>query len=216
MNHCLTLIGTGIKFLSHLTVEAEAHIKSAQKLLFLLNDPALQQWVLKQNPTAESLDFLYEKFEQRQDSYQAITHYILETLRKHQQLCVLMYGHPTVFAQPALNAIYQAKEQGYATLILPGISAEDCLFADLQINPGSSGCQSFETTDFLIHQRIFDPRSHLILWQVGIIGVLGHAKYIQNAEAAKILVRYLSKYYALDHEVVLYEAAQFLGFVNQR
>jgi len=31
--------------------------------------------------------------------------------------------------------------------MLPGISAEDCLVADLGIDPASSGCQSYEAND---------------------------------------------------------------------
>jgi hypothetical protein len=37
--------------------------------------------------------------------------------------------------------------------MLPGISAEDCLFADLGIDPGIYGCQSYEATDFLANGR---------------------------------------------------------------
>ena len=89
-----------------------------------------------------------------------------------QHICVALEGHPSVFATPALNAVILAKQHGYYAKILPGISSEDCLFADLLIDPGSSGCQSFEATDFLIHKRIFDPTCHLILWQVDEIGIL--------------------------------------------
>jgi uncharacterized protein YabN with tetrapyrrole methylase and pyrophosphatase domain len=211
-NGSLTIVGSGIKFLSHLTLEAKTQIEHADRLLYLLNDPALQQWVQQRNPNAESLDSIYHQYKHRQEAYGAITTYILKTLSQHKHVCVLLYGHPTVFSQPALDAVREAKKMGYEVLILPGISAEDCLFADLQIDPGSSGCQSFEATDFLIHHRIFDPRSHLILWQVGIIGVLGHAKTIYNVKVSKVLINYLKKSYLLDHEVILYEAAQYPGF----
>ncbi len=211
-NGSLTIVGSGIKFLSHLTLEAKTEIERADKLLYLLNDPVLQQWVQQKNPNAESLDSIYHQYEHRQMSYLAITDYILKTLFQHKNVCVLLYGHPTVFSQSALDAVYKAKKKGYTTLILPGISAEDCLFADLQIDPGSSGCQSFEATDFLIYHRIFDPRSHLILWQVGIIGVVGHAKTINNTNVAKVLINYLNQWYSANHEVILYEAAQYPGF----
>ena len=37
--------------------------------------------------------------------------------------------------------------------MLPAISAEDCLFADVGIDPAMTGCQSYEATDFMINGR---------------------------------------------------------------
>ena len=48
--------------------------------------------------------------------------------------------------------------------MLPGISSEDCLFADLGVDPGVSGCQSYEATDFLMNAPIIDSSTQLILW----------------------------------------------------
>ncbi len=129
----LTVVGTGIKFLSQMTLEARAYIEKSEKVLFLVNDPALKQWVMKTNQNSESLDDIYFGHEKRLDSYRAITNYILEHLKKPQHLCVVMYGHPAVFSKPALDAVIKAKAQGYDAKLLPGISAEDCLFADLLI-----------------------------------------------------------------------------------
>jgi hypothetical protein len=41
----------------------------------------------------------------------------------------------------------RSSTDGFDAVMLPGISAEDCLFADLGIDPGMIGCQSFEATD---------------------------------------------------------------------
>lgn len=166
----------------------------------------------KKNSCSESLDPLYTKYSLRQDCYQAITDHILKTLYERLHVCVVLYGHPGVFAQPGLDAVLQARKQGFYAVLLPGISAEDCLFADLLIDPGSTGCQTFEATDFLIYQRKFDTRSHLILWQVDIIGVLTNPQSYDNGHGAKVLVDYLSNVYPLNHEVILYEAAQYPSF----
>ena|SRR3990167_3150080 len=208
----LTIVGSGIKFISHLTTEAKAYILQSEKVLYLVNDPVMKEWIQRNNPNAESLDKLYTQYPMRLHCYQAITNYILNTLQKNLHVCVVLYGHPAVFAKPALDAVIKAKAAGYDTRMLPGISAEDCLFADLLINPGSSGCQSYEATDFLIHCRKIDPSSHLILWQVGIIGVLGHPKSHDNTKGAALLLNYLNQYYHPRHEAVLYEAAQYPGF----
>jgi len=208
----LVVVGSGIKFLSHLTTEAKAYIEQSDKVLYLVNEPVMKEWIQKNNKNTESLDEIYFKYPLRLQCYRAITEYILETLRKDLHLCVVIYGHPSVFAQPALEAVIQAKEERYYAKILPGISAEDCLFADLLFDPGRYGCQSFEATDFLIHQRKFDISSHLILWQVGVIGALGHPINHDNKNGAMQLMKYLLKFYDAKHKISLYEAAQYPGF----
>ncbi len=208
----LVIVGSGIKFLSHLTTEAKAYIEQCQKVLYLVNEPAMQAWIQKHNPNHEALDPIYSRYRLRIHCYEAITDYILETLRQNIHVCVVFYGHPTVFAQSALDAVIKARQEGYAAKAIPGISAEDCLFADLLIDPGTCGCQSFEATDFLVHQRRFDPTSHLVLWQVGIIGVLEHAIEIDNRRGATLLQQRLLQDYPPAHEVILYEAAQYSVF----
>jgi len=37
--------------------------------------------------------------------------------------------------------------------MLPGISTEDCLYADLGVDPGLIGSQNFEATDFIVSGR---------------------------------------------------------------
>lgn len=209
MNASLTIVGSGIKFLSHLTTETKAHIEQADVLLYLVNEPAMEFWLQKANPCSESLFDIYRAYEFREDSYSAITKYILKILRTNKHVCVVFYGHPTVFTKPGLDAVIQARGEGYLATILPGISAEDCMFADLLIDPGSCGCQSFETSDLLIYQRKIDPSSHLVLWQISIIGALNHPKIHDNASGIRLLLNYLEKDYSLDHEAILYVAAQY-------
>ncbi len=211
-NASLVVVGTGIKFLSHLTVEARAYIEQSDKVLFLVNDPGMKQWISKTNPQSESLDFLYSKFSLRKYCYQAITEYILQTVKEIKHVCVVLYGHPCVFAQIGIDAVNLAKKEGFYAKLLPGISSADCLFSDLLIDPGSHGCHSFEATDFLLYKRKFDPRSHLILYQADIIGVLGNPRVHNNKKGAELLIRYLSDFYTLNHKVILYEAAQYPSF----
>jgi uncharacterized protein YabN with tetrapyrrole methylase and pyrophosphatase domain len=211
-NATLTVVGSGIKFLSHLTNEAKIYMEQSDKILYLVNEPAMKEWIKNKFPYSESLDTLYVSHHLRSHCYRAIKDYILSHLYQQQRVCVVIYGHPTVFSQPALEAVKQAKQEGYDAIILPGISAEDCLFADLLINPGVSGCQSFEATDFLIHNRKYDPRSHLILWQIGMIGALGHTKMQDDLVGTRLLLNYLSLNYKSNHKVIIYEAAQYPHF----
>jgi tetrapyrrole methylase family protein / MazG family protein len=212
INPSLIVVGSGIKFISHLTVEAQAHIAAADKILYLVNEPAMQAWLSKNYTNAESLDNLYFKSNLRIDAYQEITTYILENLDRYAYVCVVIYGHPTVFAKPALDAVILARQKGYRAEILPGISAEDCLFADLLIDPGTSGCLSLEATLLLAYRKQIDISCHIILWQIGVIGTMGHAKSHNNTKGIILLTEYLKGFYGPNYEITLYKASQYAGF----
>lgn len=94
--------------------------------------------------------------------------------------------------------------------MLPGISAEDCLLADLGIDTGPLGCQSFESTDFLLHRRKFDTSSHLILWQIRTIGDFTFSPYRNNKPTLRILEVFLEKYYGHHHNVCIYQASEYI------
>lgn len=208
----LVVVGSGIKFMSHLTIEVKNCIEKADKVLYLINEPAMQQWIQVLNPNSESLDPLYIKFQSRNDNYLLIAEYIVNQLEVTNLLCLVIYGHPMVLVQPSTYAIQKASAKGHHVIVMPGISAESCLFADLSIDPSSSGCQSFEATDFLIYGREYDSSSHLILWQPGVIGIKNRPINHDPKKGLNILVDHLASKYSLAHEIILYEAAQYPNF----
>lgn len=206
----LTVVGSGIRSISHLSIEAINHIKKSSKVLYSVNEPIMEAWIRKNNTNAESLDELnYEENQPRIDYYNQITNYILATVREQNHVCVIFYGHPTMFAKSALAAIIEAKNQGWFTKIIPGISAEDCLFADLMIDPGTYGCQSYEATDLLIYQRHISPSSHLLIWQIGFVGILNMSTTSPNKKNIKLLLEYLLQFYNTKQVVINYQAALY-------
>jgi uncharacterized protein YabN with tetrapyrrole methylase and pyrophosphatase domain len=209
----LVFVGTGIKSVGQLTMEAIAWMKIADKLLYLVNDPVSEEIIKDFNPKgAESLFRFYGEGKQRIETYNEMVDHILSFVRSGLRTCVAFYGHPGVFVYPSHEAIRIARSEGYIVKMLPGISAEDCLFADLGIDPSKCGCQSYEATDFLIRSRKFDPSSSLILWQIGVLGNWTFSKNGYDLKAIPLLLECLYKYYQPSHEVYLYEAAIYPGF----
>jgi precorrin-2 methylase len=162
---------------------------------------------LTNHPTAESMDALFEQGKDRLTTYRAIAEDILSYVRAGLRVTVVFYGHPGVFVYPSHKAIRRARLEGFPARMLPGISAEDCLFADLGVDPAASGCQSFETTDFLIYRRRFDPHCTVILWQIGLIGQLDY-KREYDLRGLRVLAEVLLEHYTADHELIVYQAAQ--------
>lgn len=209
----LIVAGSGIKFVSHLTIEVKAAIEQSDKVLYLVNEPLMKVWIQEHARDAQSLDFLYGKSVARQDSYQIISDHILAAIEDDKSLCVVLYGHPSVFATPALDAVKRARSEGVNCHILPGISAEDCLFADLAIDPGDIGCLSYEASYFLLYQPAFSVHAHLILWQPAVIGMQGHPPGDHDPRPGlAILSEHLLKFYPEDHPIISYQAAQYPQF----
>ena len=97
---------------------------------------------------------------------------------------------------------------GRPARMLPGISAEDCLYADLGVDPGATGCQSYEATDLLVFKRHIDTSAALILWQVGVIGEL-RVTATPRHDNLPTLVEYLRDFYDADQPIVIYEAPTY-------
>jgi len=209
-NGSLTVVGTGHLIAGQATPEALQSIKTAKKFFYLVGDPATAYWLETLNPTAETLENSFRIGRNRMDSYLEMVERVLAPVRKGLRVTVAFYGHPGVFVFPSHEAVRRARSEGFAATMLPGISAEDCLFADLGVDPGQQGCQSFEATDFILRKRKFDARSPLILWQVGGIGVTTfRSKHLWSRAGLRLLTSVLRKTYPAEHEVIVYEAAQY-------
>ena len=204
----LTIVGAGIRPGLHATRESIARIRSADKVLYLLAEIAPVTWLDELNPSAEPLDDLYRADRPFSEVYEDIVGRILDHVRKPQEVCVVFYGHPSVFDRTSHDAVRRARVEGFEARILPGITAEDCLYVDLEFDPGAGGCQSFDATDFLVRRRSPDPTVPLILWQVGVVGATRTTGEVQRL-GLSVLGERLGELYGADHELVVYEATPF-------
>lgn len=207
----LSVVGTGIRPISQTPPEAVARIQHADALFYLVADPLAHYWLQQLNPRAQSLHDLYAVGKDRRLTYRQMVERVLGSVRSGYDVCLVSYGHPGVFAFPMHEALRVARSEGYRAEMIPGISAEDCLFADLGVDPGAAGCQSFEATDFLVRQRIFDPTSALILWQIGVIAEDSYKDEpeLWNPAGLQVLLDCLISHYSEDHEAIVYEAAPY-------
>lgn len=204
----LTVVGAGIRPGLHTTREAIRRIESADKVLYLLAEIAPVRWLEELNPSAEPLDDLYRANRPFDEIYADIVDAILMYVRKPQDVCAVFYGHPSVFDRTSHDAVERSRAEGFPARILPGITAEDCLYVDLEIDPGASGMQSFEATDFLVRRRTPDLTVPMILWQVGTIGSSRTTAEVRRV-GLEVLAERLAELYGPGHELVVYEATPF-------
>lgn len=210
-NGRLVVIGSGIKAVSHFTLEAQAHIQQADIVLYAAADPVTDMWIEKQNPNSFDLYQYYADDKVRIITYVQMIERIMEEVRAGKYVCALFYGHPGVFVTPSHNAIEIARQEGYHAVMLPAVSAEDCLYADLGVDPSVPGMQIYEATDFLLRRRKIDTTANFILWQVGCIGDVGFKFGGYENDKFDVLIDYLEEIYGPDHLAINYVANMFSG-----
>ena len=158
----LTIVGTGIRAGLQTTPEARAKIELAQKVLYLESSGIAGAWVTTLNSTAQSLAGFYEPGKPRLDTYDAMVEEILTWVRKGLDVCAVFYGHPGLLVYPSHAALKRARQEGFPAKMLPAVSSADMLIAELEVDPGECGWQTYDATTFLLHQFRFDPRAALI------------------------------------------------------
>lgn len=203
----LVNVGLGMTLGSHITPISRNYIEKADVVFVAASNNIVEQWVQGMNSDVRSLQQYYEEGTSRMVTYRKMVEVIMHEVRAGKQVCGAFYGHPGVFAWAPHESIKQARIEGYKAHMEPGVSAEDCLYADLGIDPGKYGCTHLEASQFMFRDKVFDPTSYLVLWQVGIAGDKSLTKLSTPAEYKHFLVDKLLKTYPEDFELILYECA---------
>ena len=203
----LVCVGVGMTLGSHITPLARSYIEKADVVFTALSDGIIELWLAKMNANVRSFQSLYQEGKSRADTYREMIDTMLSEVRAGKQVCGAFYGHPGVFALPPHKAIAMAREEGYQAHMEPGVSAEDCLYADLGIDPGRYGCQHYEASQFMFYRRRIDPSAYLVLWQIGVAGDQSFTRFSTNSRYRQVLVDILARDYDLAHEVIIYRAA---------
>lgn len=210
-NGKLICVGTGMRMAGQITPLAQSYIETADVVVSAVPNIFTRKWI---QGIAKDFICVLDHYDDcdvegktRRDTYRRMADTILAQVRAGKTVCAAFYGHPGIFACISHIAIADARAEGYSAEMLPGISAEDCLVADLGLDPGRTGLQSMETTQFMIYERKIDPTAMFILWQPALAGELSLKRFETTAARIRVLVDKLARDYPLDHTVILYEAA---------
>lgn len=202
----LTCIGTGITLAGQITTLSKNYLEQAESVFGILPDKLSEDWVKSLNPSYQSLQYLYAEGKSRRQTYQDMTEVVCQAVRDGKKVVLALYGHPGIFACVGHFAIERLKGEGYEAQMLPGVSADACLYADLGFDPGTTGCQAYEATQFLFSGVPLNTSAYTILWQIGLAGEHTLKTFKTTQDNLEATVRILNKWFPLDHEMILYEA----------
>lgn len=206
----LVCVGTGLQLAGHVTVIGKSYIESAEEVFSLMPDAFGQRWLEGLNTNITDLQQFYAKageVKNRRLTYEQMTEAIMTAVRTGKRVVGVFYGHPGVFACVPHMAIARAQKEGFLASMEPGISAEDCLWADLGIDPGNYGCQSLEASQLMFFEHQLDNAGYVLLWQIALAGEHTLTGFSTTEERLRVLVDLLRQWYPEQHKVCLYEAS---------
>ena len=173
----LTIAGSGIASVVHITLETLAHIQGANAVFYVVADPATKAFIRK-NPKSPCTDLhvFSHKIEPRYDTYVQMAEVslhgdfvrfctdttiqtMLNAMIMGRNALGVFYGHPGVFVSPSRKALAIAREEGYQAKMLPS-STLQCTVA-----------ARFEATHLLLRNTPPYTSINIILWHVGAVSV---------------------------------------------
>ncbi|KAG6325869.1 hypothetical protein ID866_13220, partial [Astraeus odoratus] len=186
-------------------METLSHIQQAEKVFYAVTDPATEAFI-QDNSKGDYFDLriYYDAHKHRHESYVQMCEVMLNEVRAGYDVLGIFYGHPGVFVSPSHRAISIARDEGFQVKMLPGISAQDYLFADLGFDPAMPGCMTQEATAIIVQNKKLDPSVHNIIWQVGGVGV--HNMIFDNVQFHHLVDR-LEEDFGANHRVIHYIGA---------
>ena len=184
----LVIVDTGVVAVNHVTVEGYLSIQQCDRVLFLGADPVVEHWILTLNKNVESLNSL--------ETADEIVERMLDHIRAGLAICLAYHGRSALNAQVVREAIALSRRENFPSTIVPGVSALDCLFSDLGLDPLRNGCQIFSAEYLLEHRRLPDPSAALIL-------------ALNEDTACAELLELLRAEYGAEHEAIIYEPARY-------
>lgn len=200
----LVCVGLGMDLQAHLTPRARSYLQQADIVFAAERERPFADELRIFSSNVRSLRAVYEQHSVVEVCFE-IADVVLSELRAGKSVCAAFLGR-TGSASEMQHALRAAATEGYPVHIEPGISAEDCLLADLGIDPNRYGCQHYETRQLILYRRSLDSSAYLILWQTAL--ALCH---VNRIEYWQLLIDVLAEDYPLDHKIIIYTQGMVSG-----
>lgn len=204
------VIGTGMVGYRQLTKEAEAAIEESGRVYLLNLHGVVEEYLEQFDVETYDLRTYYEEHRDRREIYDSMAEHVLDAADDTDSpITFAAYGHPLVFVSPSQLIIDRAPERGLTVETRPGISSMDCLFVDLQLDPGVNGIQMYEATDLLTREFRLNPDVPAMIWQIGALETGLYDTAPSKPERFSRIREYLQQFYPSDHTMTLARSATY-------
>lgn len=204
------IIGTGMVGYRQLTREAEAAIEESERVYLVHLHGLVEEYLEQFDVETYDLREYYEESGDRRKIYNEMAEHVLDAADETDSpITFAAYGHPMVFVSPSQLIIDRASDRGVTVETRPGISSMDCLFVDLQLDPGVNGIQMYEATDLLTREFELNPDVPAMIWQIGALETGLYDTAVSKPERFSRIREYLRQFYPTDHTMTLAQSATY-------
>ena len=195
------IVGLGVLNVDHITRETEGVIRRSNEVLYVDTGVATRTYLKTLCSRVTSLfETSYEEDGHRLNAYHRMAARVLDAAMDHPPVAFAMHGHPIVGAYAPFLIRDMARLLGLEVLVLPGVSAMDCLFAELMVDPCVAGMQMYEATDLLLRRRPLQPDVPALIWQIGCVETRLHTTRVSTPERFERLRSHLLRFYPPEHQ----------------
>jgi len=195
------IVGLGVLNVDHITRETERVIRRSNEVLYVDTGVATRTYLKSLCPRVTSLfETSYEEDGHRLNAYHRMAARVLDAAMDHPPVAFAMHGHPIVGVYAPFLIRDMARLLGLEVRVLPGISAMDCLFAELMVDPCVAGMQMYEATDLLLRRRPLQPDVPALIWQIGCVETRLHTTRVSRSERFERLRSHLLRFYPPEHQ----------------
>lgn len=173
-NYHLTIIGGGLDFSSHLSVEACKVIRSARVVYYASCHSKVVRWLAELAKNALLIDIdrgQYKIGQYRPDMYQEMARIVVDDARNGEGVVLIEPGSAMVTDLVTPYTLRYAAQFDLNVRILPGISSIEMMFVFLGLDP-SAGMQAILAQELVIRQIKLNPQLHTIIIQPGYYDTL--------------------------------------------
>ncbi len=205
------VVGLGNVGTRQITKEVEEALRKSEHVFLLYYQKVMHDYIANELGTpVTDLHQEYEEGLDRSKTYRKMADRVISAaVKATDPVTLALYGHPTIFVSPTRLIQEEAPGKGLRVKVLPGISSIDCIFAEIGFDPGTSGIQMYDATDFLIRRFTPDPAVPLFLWQVGALETGLYSARASKPERFVRLRDYLQKFYPDNHILYLLRTATY-------
>ena len=196
------IVGLGVLNVDHVTRETEAVLRRSNEVLYVDTGVATRAYLEGLCPKVTALyETSYAEDAPRLNAYARMAARVVDAAMDHPPVTFAMQGHPIVGVYAPFLIRDLARILNLEVIVLPGISAMDCLFAELMVDPCVGGMQMYEATDLLLRRRPLQPDVPLFIWQIGNVETRLHTTRVSRPERFARLRDYLLRFYSPHHRI---------------
>ena len=201
------VVGLGIVHVDQLTRETERYMALSNEILYVERGAGVHKFLESKCGKVTDLTRLYVEGGDRLRTYREMAAAVVSAALDRPPVTFALYGHPLIFSYPPFLVREMARYLGLTVKLLPGISAMDCMFADLAIDPSMSGIQIYEATDILIRKRPLQNDVPALIWQIGSLETSLYSEHASGPERFSRFKKHMFQFYPEKHVVYAVSSA---------